>query len=63
MRCANLLYIGISWYESPSNYYDYNYDDFPQSVSLGARSDVLNKLPKRHIFYIDVAFLHCILDV
>ena len=50
--------------------YDYNdtytmcmYDDFPQSVSLGARSDVLNKLPKRHIFYIYVAFLHCILDV
>ena len=39
------------------------YDDFPQSVGFGACSDVLNKLPKKHIFYIDLAFLHCILDV
>ena len=39
------------------------YDDFPQSVGLGARSDVLKKLPKKHIFYIDVTFLHWILDV
>ena len=35
------------------------YEDFSQSESLGAPSDVLTELQRRHIVYIDVVFLHC----
>ena len=35
------------------------YEDFSQSESSGAPSDVLTELQRGRIVYIDVVFLHC----